>query len=198
MTNSDWPCSLQGGQHTWKDLVEVTVHELHGAAGLGSAVTASDYHQAEMIIYKRTQQDCFPEELHHLKKGKSVPNSNRLLNLSPELDPKEAIICVGGRLRRAEALDSAFKHPIVLDPSHPATKLLIQDYDTRLCHPGPERVYAEVRRTFWGLRGREAIRHIQHLCKECRRWKAKPLVPKMSDLPMAVYVYISQPSIPQV
>ncbi len=38
---------------------------------------------------------------------------------------------------------------------------------------------------FWILRGREAIRHIQHLCKECRRWKAKPSVPKMSDLPVA-------------
>ncbi|XP_052418883.1 uncharacterized protein LOC127963166 [Carassius gibelio] len=138
-----------------------------------------------MIIYKRIQQDCFPEELHHLKKGKSVPNSSRLLTLSPELDPKDAIIRVGGRLRRAEVLDSAFKHPIVLDPSHPATKLLIQDYDTRLCHPGPERVFAEMRRTFWILRGREAIRHIQHLCKECRRWKAKPSVPKMSDLPVA-------------
>lgn len=40
-----------------------------------------------------------------------------------------------------------------------------------------------MRRTFWILHGREAIR--QHLCKACRRWKVKPSVPKMSELPVA-------------
>ncbi len=42
--------------------------------------------------------------------------SSRLLTLSPELDPDEGIIRVGGRLRHAEGLDHTFKHPIVLDP----------------------------------------------------------------------------------
>ncbi|KAL1255453.1 hypothetical protein QQF64_013514 [Cirrhinus molitorella] len=58
---------MQGDQHTWKDLVEAVVHELHGAAGQANPVTASDYQQAEMEIYKRIQHDCFPEDLHHLK-----------------------------------------------------------------------------------------------------------------------------------
>lgn len=44
----------------------------------------------------------------------------------------------------SEWLDPAFKHPVVLDSLHPATKLLIQDYDARLCHLGPERVFAEM------------------------------------------------------
>lgn len=138
-----------------------------------------------MLIFKQVQQDCFPEELRLLRAGKPVQRSSRLLTLSPELDPEVGIIRVGGRLRRAEALDPSTIHPIVLDPSHPATKLLIQDYDAHLCHPGPERVFAEMRRTFWVLRGREAIRRIQHQCQECRRWKARPVVPKMSDLPAA-------------
>ncbi|KAI2664192.1 hypothetical protein H4Q32_002333 [Labeo rohita] len=155
VNNMTWPCSLQ------------------------------DYRQAEMVIYQRIQNDCFPEELQHLKEGKPVPKSSRLLTLSPELDPKKVIIRVGGRLRQAEALDPAFKHPIILDPRRPATKLLIQEYDARLCHPGPEQVYVEMRRTFWILRGREAIRHVRHLCKDYRRWMAKPSVPKMSDLPVA-------------
>ncbi len=58
--------------------------ELHGAAGQGNPVAASDYQQSEMMIYKRIQHDCFPEELHHLKEGKPVPNSSCLLTLSPE------------------------------------------------------------------------------------------------------------------
>lgn len=169
----------------WTDLVDATVQGLDGAAAPSSVPTASDYQQAEMLIFKQVQQDCFPEELRLLRAGKPVQRSSRLLTLSPELDPEVGIIRVGGRLRRAEALDPSTIHPIVLDPSHPATKLLIQDYDAHLCHPGPERVFAEMRRTFWVLRGREAIRRIQHQCQECRRWKARPVVPKMSDLPAA-------------
>lgn len=165
-----------------KDLVEATVQEHHGAATQNGVPTASDYQQAEMLIFKRMQQDRFPEELRLLEAGKPVRNSSRLLTLAPELDPEGGIIRVGGRLRRAEALETSTIQLIVLDLAHPATKLLIQDYDARLCHPGPERVYAEIRRTFWLLRGREPIRRIQHLCKDCRRWKARPSVPKMADL----------------
>ncbi|KAJ8016407.1 hypothetical protein DPEC_G00006900 [Dallia pectoralis] len=42
-----------------------------------------------------------------------------------------------------------------------------------------------MRRTFWILRGREAIRRFQHSCTDCRRWKSRPVVPKMADLPAA-------------
>ncbi len=78
-----------------------------------------------------------------------------------------------------------FKHPIVLDPLHPAMKLLIQDNDASLCHPGPGRVFTEMHRAFWILLGREAIRRVQHQCEECRRWKSKPVIPKVVDLPVA-------------
>ena len=63
--------------------------------------------------------------------------------------------------------------------------LLIRDFDCRLRHPGPERVFAELRRSFWILRGREAIRKQQHSCPECQRWRAKPSTPFMADLPPA-------------
>ncbi len=76
-------------------------------------------------------------------------------------------------------------HPIVLDPHHWVTKLLIRDYDSKLCHPGPEGVFGEIRRNFWILRGWEAIRKQQHLCKDCQKWKNQPVIPKMADLPPA-------------
>ncbi len=59
---------------------------------------------------------------------------------------------------------------VVLDPHHTVTKLLIKDYDNKLCHPGPERIFAEIRRSFWVLRGREAIRRPQ-----ARLWLQKTL-----------------------
>lgn len=186
MTSTVEPSEITADQYVcWKDLIDATVRRLDGAAAQPGVRTASDYQQAELLIIKQAQRDSFPEELRLLQAGKPVQRSSSLLTLSPELDSDAGIIRVGGRLRRAETLDPGTIHPIILDPAHPAIKLLIQDYDTRLCHPGPERVYAEMRGTFWVLRGREAIRRIQHQCEECRRWKARPAVPKMSDLPAA-------------
>ncbi len=124
----------------------------------------------------------FPEELQRLKSGKALQHNSRLLTLAPEYDTATNLIQVGGRLRRAETLDPALKHPIVLDSKHPAVKLLLQDYDKRLCHPGPDRLFAEIRRQFWVLRGRAAIRSLQHACTECQRLRA---IPKMADLPLA-------------
>ncbi|XP_057186686.1 uncharacterized protein LOC130552431 [Triplophysa rosa] len=184
INRAEGPETLPMHSLSWRDMVKSVAQELHGAAGR-EPLSAADYQQAEMTVFKRVQSECFPEELRHLRAGKALLKSSRILSLSPELDPEEDIIRVGGRLRRAEGLDSVFKHPIVLDPTHLVTKLLIRDYDARLCHPGPERVFAELRRTFWVLRGREAVRKVQHQCEECRRWKSKPLVPKMSDLPGA-------------
>ncbi|XP_052405908.1 uncharacterized protein LOC127951863 [Carassius gibelio] len=185
-------CSVDGKETTlgqsfssWKALVEAVAEEAHGAADLKKPLSAEDYRQAELTVFRRSQSACFAEELSRLKAGRLVGRSSRLLTLSPELDPVEGVIRVGGRLRRAELLDPAFKHPIILDPSYWTTKLLIQDYDARLCHPGTERVFAEIRRQFWILRGREAIKRVQYQCQECRRWKSKPSIPKMSDLPVA-------------
>ncbi|XP_016138710.1 uncharacterized protein [Sinocyclocheilus grahami] len=43
----------------------------------------------------------------------------------------------------------------------------------------------KIRRQFWVLRGRAAIRILQHACTECQRLRAKPTFPKMADLPLA-------------
>ncbi len=68
----------------------------------------------------------------------SFPNS-RLKTLAPEFDPDSQLIRVGGRLRQCHLLSPDILHPIVLDPIHPVTKLLIKQYDTQLHHPGTER-----------------------------------------------------------
>ncbi|XP_030609039.1 uncharacterized protein LOC115796760 [Archocentrus centrarchus] len=168
---------------TWKELMETLAQELHGAAGLSGPPTASTYQDAEFFAFQRAQQESFADDYDLLKAGKPVASNSRLLCLAPEFDTTRAVVRVGGRLRRGEGLDPAAVHPIVLDPSHPTTKLLIQEYDTKLCHPGPERVFAELRRRVWILRGREAVKRCQQVCVECRRWRSQPAVQRMADLP---------------
>ncbi|KAL1276941.1 hypothetical protein QQF64_023614 [Cirrhinus molitorella] len=168
---------------TFEELLGTTCKSMHGAAEKTGEPGASEYKQAERSLLRQAQLDSFPTEYHALKTGNPIPSSSRLLTLSPELDETAALIRVGGRLRRATQLSYNTIHPIVLDPKHPITHLLIKKYDTELCHPGPERVFAEMRRYYWILRGRETIRRYQRSCVECQRWRAKPTIPKMAELP---------------
>ncbi len=91
------------------------------------------------------------------------------------------MIRVGGRLHKAEVLEEDEIHPIVLDPSHPVTKLLIKDFDHRLLHAGPDQVYFELRRTYWILRGRQAVKKHQRSVSNgarsllCLEWLICPL-----------------------
>ncbi|XP_073789840.1 uncharacterized protein [Danio rerio] len=175
---------VPGNFHTWQELVKATSKSLHGAAAdTDSSIKASEYIEAEKLLLAQAQMDSFPMEVQHLKAGHPVSPNSRLGSLAPEYDDATGLIRVGGRLRRATDLDLEAIHPIILDPSHHITKLLIKETDQQLLHPGSERVLAELRRQYWILRGRQAVRKHQHTCQDCQIWRAKPQTPRMADLP---------------
>ncbi|KAK0155195.1 hypothetical protein N1851_002466 [Merluccius polli] len=109
----------------------------------------------------------------------------QLVAPAEQLDPESGLIRVGGRLRQSSDLPPDAIHPVVLDPAHPITKLIIKDCDDHLHHPGPESFFAELRRRYWILRGREAVWKHQHRCPKCQQSRAKPIIPQMADLPLA-------------
>ncbi|KAJ8351045.1 hypothetical protein AAFF_G00158550 [Aldrovandia affinis] len=171
---------------SFSELVKATARHLHGAAADEEETpTAEKFKEAELSILRSAQRDSFPEEVQCLAAGKPVPSSSCLITLAPEYDVSLRLIRVGGRLRRCQELEPDVIHPVVLDPRHVVTKLLIRQVDSDLKHPGAERLFAELRRKFWILRGREAIRREQRSCPECQRWRAQPVNPKMADLPPA-------------
>ena len=147
--------------------------------------SAETYLNAEITILRQAQLDSLQDVVACLQTHKPLPNVSRLLSLAPELDPASGLIRVGGRLRQRCDLPPEAIHPVVLDPAHPITKLIIKECDDHLHHPGPERVFAELRRRFWILRGREAVRKHQHRCAKCQQSRARPLIPQMADLPPA-------------
>ncbi len=168
---------------TWKELVEATRLACQQVTDNSANTQLIDPREAELILLRKCQAQSFPEETKALKTRKPIPNHSRLICLAPEWDPVTTVMRVGGRLRRLESPNVEQIHPIVLDSRHPATKLLIRDFDERLLHPGTERVYAELRRQYWILRGRQAVKHHQLNCSSCQRWRAQPKVPQMADLP---------------
>lgn len=144
-----------------------------------------DYQNAERDLLRQVQAECFPEELNYLSESKTVPSTSRLIASAPEYDEQLKLVRDGGRLRCSDVLEAETIHPIVLDSAHPVTRLIIQSTDCDLRHPGSERLFAGLHRKYWILHGREAVKRHQHLCIECQRWRAKPTVPQMADLPPA-------------
>lgn len=169
--------------NNWADLVKATHHLLHGAAADLSS-PSFDPHHTEVHLLKASQTESFPEEVRCLKAGKPVSPGSKLSPLAPEMDPESGLIRVGGRLRHIESGPTDI-HPVVLDPRHAVTGLLIRDMDSHLHHPGPDRVFAELRRQYWILRGRQTVKKYQRTCPECAKWRGKPSVPLMADLPPA-------------
>ncbi len=169
---------------TWQDLIVATHQSLQNTAKDTSNGSPLITHtEAETLVLSQAQLESFPDDYQALRSGKELPVNTRLYSLSPQFEQNLNLIRVGGRLRKAPDLELETLHPIVLDPKHPVTRLIIKDYDTRLLHPGPQRVFAEIRRSYWILRGRQAIKQHQRSCVECRKWRGKPVIPKMADLP---------------
>ncbi|KAI2644198.1 hypothetical protein H4Q32_029489 [Labeo rohita] len=169
---------------TCKDLVKATVACLHGVAHSSTHCDeAKDYVSAERLLLQQAQRDSFPEEVKALSSNQPLPPNSQLVSLSPEYDEDTGLIRVGGS--HAEHIDLNALHPIVLDPHQQLIKLLIKEYDANLLHPEPERVLAELRRHYWILRGRAAIKKCQLACTDCQRWRAQPKIPMMANLPPA-------------
>ncbi|XP_048236857.1 uncharacterized protein LOC124112069 [Haliotis rufescens] len=167
-----------------KKLLDATINTIEDPDGAAS-INGTDVEKAELQLYRQAQEECLPDEMKALSKGLRIASNSRLSQLSPEYDKDHHVIRVGGRLRRCDELSIDVKHPIVLDPNHNVTKLLIKKYDSDLHHYGAERLHGEIRRKFWILRGCEAIKKHQRQCHDCQKWRANPEIPLMADLPEA-------------
>lgn len=79
--------------------------------------------KAETALISCAQSQSFPEEYQPLKLGKQIAPNSRLAPLSPEFD--RALEILRGRLRESKDLEPDAIHPVVLDPKHPLTQLLM-------------------------------------------------------------------------
>lgn len=91
---------------------------MHRAASQEGPPPANTYKETKIGIMRKAQMDSFPEIYQLLKSGKSVHSNSRLLYLSPEFDPVNQLIWVGGRLREVKTLDPSMVHPVILDSNH--------------------------------------------------------------------------------
>ena len=79
----------------------------------------------------------------------------------------------GGRMSNSSLPPSA-QNPILLNPNHHLTNLLVLEAHKRVLHNGTRETLAELRSTYWVVRGRQVVKKLLHSCVTCRRYEGAP------------------------
>ncbi|KRZ82407.1 hypothetical protein T08_11090 [Trichinella sp. T8] len=148
-------------------------------------VTADCYRwlqEAEKKWVREVQAGAFP--IHRIGSGSTEwPKISQIASLSPFMD-MEGLLRVGGRLTNA-ALPWCHKHPLLLPPDGTIVALIVRRaYESEL-HAGVNQTLAALRRRYWVIRGRQAVKRCIRSCITCRRQDGRPFCPLMSELPVA-------------
>ena len=136
-------------------------------------ITVSELDNAELQIIRYVQIFMFPNEVKLLNARQKVPKSSALYRLEPVMGIDKAVR-VGGRLPH---------HPVILPHRHAVSDLVIRHFHVSSAHSGREHTLSEVRRHFWIVRARPAVRRVLRECTLCRHRDAKPVEQRMADLP---------------
>ncbi|UYV77380.1 hypothetical protein LAZ67_15000798 [Cordylochernes scorpioides] len=136
--------------------------------------------KAKRLLFRKSQWDSYPEEMAMLESGLPVLRNSKLFQLSPVLDD-DGVLLMNSRLANVQM--AKLRTPIILDPRHYLTKLIIHHYHVLALHQGQETVRNEVRQQFWIPNLRVAIRRCWSECPLCRIRRAKPSTPMMAALP---------------
>ncbi|XP_073230045.1 uncharacterized protein [Porites lutea] len=160
-----------------------------------SPISVEEMHSAEIEVLKYVQRQCFREELACLQGKESkvelkksvrarrtgaVKKSSSIANLDPEL--RDGLLCVGGRLRHAP-IEQEQRHPVILPKKHHVVDLIVRHYHLLSGHSGQEYVLSLIRKSYWIIKGRVAVRRVVNRCFSCRRRQAPFKTQKMADLP---------------
>lgn len=147
---------------------------------LNRILTVQNLNAAKKGLLRRAQGDAFSKDITALIKGGNVPHKSKIRSLCPFIE--NGLILVGGRLQNSN-LSKEQRHPIVLPSNHHITYLIFIDCHKRMLHCGAQLLLAEIRRTYWPIKGRLMARSVIRRCVICAR--AKPIFnePIMAPLP---------------
>ena len=136
-------------------------------------------------LSKLLQQEVFCEEINAMKSGK--PIKGKLAPLAPFLE-SVGVLRVGGRLANAD-LPYKEKHPALLPRKHDFTTLIIREQHIRNYHAGAQATLYSIRKRYWIIDGRNAVKHVIHKCIIC--YRVNPKMPNylMGNLPKNRLVY---------
>ena len=137
-------------------------------------VTVSELQEAEKTIIRCLQYGHFHEELQILcnlqVRGRSLASrkSSSLHKLDPFVD-QDGLICVGGRIRRAN-VPIDMKHQVIIPQKGHLTNLLIRHHLLKVNHMGHRMILNELCvGGYWLISGSSAVLRFISSCVTCRQ-----------------------------
>ena len=148
-------------------------------------VTVSEIQEAEKTINRCLQYEHFHEELQILcnlqVRGRSLASrkSSSLHKLDPFVD-QDGLICVGGRIRRAN-VPIDMKHQVIIPRKGHLTNLLIRHHLLKVNHMGHGMIHNELcPGGYWLISGSFAVLRFISSCVTCRRLRRPMELQKIS------------------
>ncbi|XP_046869028.1 uncharacterized protein LOC124461555 [Drosophila willistoni] len=139
--------------------------------------------ETDAVFIRACQEEEFPEEIRCLNQGHGITNrKSKLFKCTPYLD-ELGVLRIKGRIDKIEGVDMDTKRPIILPQKHRVMFLIVEYYHRKNDHLPNEIVVNEVRQRYWMTGLRALVRKVANACVACRIRVARPVPPKMGDLP---------------
>ena len=150
---------------------------------VGSPLSTEEVKQAELYLYKQSQEKSFPEELARLSAAEPqlVKQESKIKAVSPFLD-SSGLMLVGGRLGEAK-ISPLQAHPVILSASDKLTQLIFQHHHQELCHCGPTLLMAHTATFLYVVAARKLAKDVCRDCMVCKRRAPKAMQQMMGQLP---------------
>lgn len=175
-------------QSKWMSLVHITAFMLRtkmkkSELPHNTVIGEQEIRNAELVIFRKIQQDCFTEELETLQNWGKLPNEEkRMMNCvpasssirqyNPFLDDNGLIRM--SSLNQCSTSSYAARNPVILPSKHKFVNLLVTYHHQLNHHVGTETIVADLREKAWIISVRETVKRIANKCMICRIRKAKP------------------------
>ena len=132
----------------------------HRGADEMSEGTSADMVEAELCWIREVQRS--------LKDSKNIKSWKQQWNV---FEDERWVVRCQGRLGNSDLVDFA-KYPILLDSNHHFTTLVVWTCHRRVMHGGFKETLAELRSTFWIVRG-HYVRKLLFGCTVCKKFQGK-------------------------
>ncbi|XP_065074451.1 uncharacterized protein LOC135698403 [Ochlerotatus camptorhynchus] len=153
-------------------------------------LSSEELQKAKRSLWRLAQSECYLDEVATLKHNsqlkreqqKALDRSSSIAKLPPLLD-EHGVLRVDSRIAAADYVPYDTRYPIILPRGHRITNLLLDWYHRKFRHANNETIVNEVRQRHYIAKLRTQVRSAAIRCQWCRVYKAKPVAPKMGQLP---------------
>ena len=149
--------------------------------GIDCADSATLRSEAELLWVRAAQVTHFPG-IHLLIRNEDAKVSPATKSLFFQhgvfLDTKSHVLCCTTRMQDSH-LPASTVYPMLLPTHSTFTELYIRHAHEKVGHQGVPQTLTYIRKEFWILKGRQAVRTVLHRCNRCLRVEGKsfPLPP---------------------